>query len=331
MSRASRYACAPRSLADHRSIGLMTGIAKQLSFALLARIFLAMIPTAAAQLAYAADLLGTETNYALPPVQQPDFLASWIAMVTATQAAQPHWITPLAVTTPRLEQEYRFDAFSTNQGNGTHINNYGGTRGLEFIPTYDTQVTIGMPGWIDERTARGRTIEGWGDMSVLFKYRFLSANEEQGNYIFTGFLQLAVPTGVNMISNDLYVLQPTLAFGKGWGNFDILATVSQQYPIASIGADNRLISNFGDPVLANVVLQYHLFEYFWPEVEFNYTYWPNGTHEGLSQLLMTTGIVIGRIPIAERVKFIIGAGYQTALTSNPVVNNNWILTARLTF
>jgi hypothetical protein len=265
------------------------------------------------------------------PASEPNFISSWLDMVTRSQAAQPHWVTPLAVTTPRLEQEYRFDTFSTNQGNGTHVNNYGGTKGLEFIPTYDTEVIVGVPGWIDERTPRGREIQGWGDMSLLLKYRFLSANEEQGNYIFTGFLQLSVPTGANMISNDLYIVQPTLAFGKGWGNFDILATISQQYPVASIGDSPKAISNFGDPVLANVVFQYHLLEYFWPELEFNYTYWPNGIHEGLNQVLMTMGVVVGRIPIAGRSNLIIGAGYQTALTSNPVINNNWILTARVTF
>jgi hypothetical protein len=37
------------------------------------------------------------------------FFADWFDMVSATQAQQPHWITPLATTTPRLEQEFRYD------------------------------------------------------------------------------------------------------------------------------------------------------------------------------------------------------------------------------
>ena len=40
-------------------------------------------------------------------------------------------------------------------------------------------------------------------MPFLFKYRFAAANEENGNDIVTGFLQMSVPTGVNTISNDL--------------------------------------------------------------------------------------------------------------------------------
>ena len=34
---------------------------------------------------------------------------SWLDMVSATQAAQPNWMTPLVTVTPRLEQEFRWD------------------------------------------------------------------------------------------------------------------------------------------------------------------------------------------------------------------------------
>jgi hypothetical protein len=32
---------------------------------------------------------------------------SWLDMVSASQAAQPSWMTPLVTATPRLEQEFR--------------------------------------------------------------------------------------------------------------------------------------------------------------------------------------------------------------------------------
>jgi hypothetical protein len=38
-----------------------------------------------------------------------DFFSTWFDMVSRTQAEQPHWVTPVATTTPRLEQEFRFD------------------------------------------------------------------------------------------------------------------------------------------------------------------------------------------------------------------------------
>jgi hypothetical protein len=43
--------------------------------------------------------------------------ASWLDMVSATQAQQPHWMTPLVTVTPRLEQEFRADYY--HQQNGT--------------------------------------------------------------------------------------------------------------------------------------------------------------------------------------------------------------------
>ena len=34
-------------------------------------------------------------------------IRSWLDMVSASQAAQPSWMTPLVTVTPRLEQEFR--------------------------------------------------------------------------------------------------------------------------------------------------------------------------------------------------------------------------------
>jgi hypothetical protein len=39
-----------------------------------------------------------------------------VATASATQAAQPHWMTPLVTVTPRLEQEFRADFFSQTLG-----------------------------------------------------------------------------------------------------------------------------------------------------------------------------------------------------------------------
>ena len=88
---------------------------------------------------------------------------------------------------------------------------------------------------------------------------------------------------------------------------------------------------FGNPFLTNVALQYHLFHYFWPEFEVNYTYWPSGTHKDLSQVLLMPGMIIGRIPLGGRNNLIVGAGYQFAVTDNPVTKNNWVITTRVTF
>jgi hypothetical protein len=78
-------------------------------------------------------------------------------------------------------------------------------------------------------------------------------------------------------------------------------------------------------------LQYHLFKYFWPKLEVNYTYWPNGVRAGLNQVLLTPGLILGRFALAPRQNLIVGVGYQVAVTPNPQLQNNLVVTVRYTF
>jgi opacity protein-like surface antigen len=90
-------------------------------------------------------------------------------------------------------------------------------------------------------------------------------------------------------------------------------------------------NQMGTPVASNTTFQYHLFDYLWPEVELNYTWYPNGEHEGLNQLFVTPGLVLGKFKIHDRFGFTIGAGTQIAVTDTPTYNRNIILTARFPF
>ena len=56
-----------------------------------------------------AVFLCTLSLAAMPAVAQDSFIARYQARVSATQAEQPHWVTPLVTVTPRLEQEIRTD------------------------------------------------------------------------------------------------------------------------------------------------------------------------------------------------------------------------------
>ena len=56
---------------------------------------------------------------------------------------------------------------------------------------------------------------------------------------------------------------------------------------------------FGDPILWNTAFQYHFMQYFWPELEVNYEYWPNGERGGLNQVLLTPGLIFGRFKIGQ--------------------------------
>jgi hypothetical protein len=286
--------------------------------------------------------------YKAAPFADGAYGGSWLDMVSASQAAQPSWMTPLVTVTPRLEQEFRYDVYSQqngkgSQGNGQQINNYGGPGGprVELIPAYNWEVILAAPPYETATGPKG-SAQGWGDWpAFLVKYRLLSANKDNGDYIVTAFFQMSDPLGTaGKISNGILAAQPTIAFGKGWGDFDIQSTVSVQVPVSAINTPGTTAatnqSNYGDPILWNTSFQYHVFQYFWPEVEVNYEYWPNGEHKGLNQVLLTPGLILGRFKIGQDsptrpINLIVGAGYQIAVTQNPVTQNNFVGTVRITF
>jgi len=88
-------------------------------------ITVAPLPVTAGDL---ANLPGVGSPPPLIPAPTGNFFADWFAVASATQAAQPHWMTPLVTVTPRLEQEFRANFFGQTQGNGTPIDNFGGAK-----------------------------------------------------------------------------------------------------------------------------------------------------------------------------------------------------------
>lgn len=260
-----------------------------------------------------------------------DYFAHWFDRVHAAQASQPHWITPIATVTPRLEEEFRYDQFWQSQSSGARLDISDGGKGLELIPATSTELLFNLPPYQD-RTVK-KPASGFNDWQFLvIKQRLLSANEENGNYIISAFFGVQAPTGIGAFTNHAWIITPTLAAGKGWGNFDIQGTIGVPIPLN----DERII---GTSVVSNVTLQYHLGEVFWPELEFNTTYWADGQRAGKTQVFLTPGFVLGRFPLGGGLKGIIGLGYQVAisptLTRTPVLtptyNHAWILSTRLAF
>ena len=258
------------------------------------------------------------------------FFDRWASIARAAKASQPPWITPLATVTPRLEQEFRYDQFFEHTDAGADIKVYDGGKGLELIPTLTNEVLINLPPY-DDRTI-AKPAKGWGDWPALtIKQRLLSANEENGNYIVTTFLGVQAPTGQVPFTNDAWVITPTLAAGKGWGDFDIQATVGVPIPLEHE-------DTIGVSIVTNVAFQYHIAKYFWPEIEVNYTHWTDGDRSGKDQVFITPGLILGRFELAQDMNLIVGGGYQFAVTPvstkpvlTPVYDNNWIATTRLTF
>jgi hypothetical protein len=281
----------------------------------------------AAALAVSGNRVGAQAETS--PDSSSAFFDAWTATVHAAQASQPGWITPLATTTPRLEEEIRYDQDAETLRKG-EIDIYDGGKGLELIPTGNTEVIITAPPY-QVRTG-SEPSSGFNDWpGILLKYRVLSANAASGDYIVTVFAQYGIPTGIAALTNDNHVFTPTLALGKGFGDFDIQATVGEAIP-------TRDYSNAGRAIATNITAQYHIAKLFWPEVEMNRTDWRGGARDGRSQTYITTGLVVGRIVLNDRSKLIFGAGYQTAVSHvyaaspmTPTFNHNWIFSTRVTF
>jgi hypothetical protein len=119
-----------------------------------------------------------------------DYLINWFPRVTQIQSEQPHWVTPLVTVTPRLEEEVRYDQLWQANPHGVATDNFGAGKGLELIPFQNTEIILGVPAWIahNGHILHGKDVDkdDWADETFLVKYRLLSANEENGNYILTG-------------------------------------------------------------------------------------------------------------------------------------------------
>ncbi len=254
------------------------------------------------------------------------FAQRWFANSDSSREAQPHWMTPIITVTPRLEQEFRYDQSWQDRPKEVSVDNYGNGKGLELIPTFNTEVIVGIPSYVVRDTGKGQT-SGWADETLLLKYRFAAENEEHGNYIVTGFLAVSLPTGSEAFTNHATVITPTLAAGKGWGTrdagFDIQSTLGVAIPTSDL-------DTLGSPITWNTTFQAHL-GLLWPELEASYTYFKNGPDDGKSQTALTAGLVLGRYRLSQRLRFIVGGGYQWAISSFKTLNDTWLLTARLAF
>jgi hypothetical protein len=264
-----------------------------------------------------------------------DYFLHWFDRVDEVSATQPNWPSPIMTTTPLIKELIAYGQSLQTLPNGARTTVYNGginALGLHFVPTLSNEFTIGLPTY-QVRTGRNPAA-GLTDLPfLLVKHRLASANAENGDYIVTVFLSGQAPTGITAFTTNAYYITPTLAVGKGFGDLVVQATVGTPWPTSNY-------DKLGTQLVTNVAFQYHLFKYFWPEVEFNYTHWMNGPRNGVDQLFMTFGATIGTFSIPDtRLKANFFGGYQTALTPHPsiktpltpVYNHGWLFGGRLLF
>jgi hypothetical protein len=252
---------------------------------------------------------------------QDGYFSDWFKRVDKSKAEQPHWITPLATTTPRLEEEVRYDQLWQVNPKGVTTDNFDGGKGLELIPFEKVEVIFNVPPYLEHNNPKVH--DGFGDVAFLVKYRLLAANEEHGNYILTAFLGWTLPTGSHTNGAPHAVITPTIAYGKGLGHFDVQGTFGIAFPSSDT---NKLGRNY----LWNNAFQYHVWK-LWPQVELNSTFYQDGPNDGKKQNFVTPGLIIGRLRFYKRVGFVIGGGYQIATTHFHTSNHNAILSIRFPF
>jgi hypothetical protein len=251
-----------------------------------------------------------------------NLLRAWLDLEEKVQAAQPDWLSPLATTSGRLKQEFRYDIWDQPSRGGNRNYQFGGNKGLEVITSSRTQILIGVPTYtlVSPNGPPG----GFGDLPLMLKFRISSAERTEGNYLVTFLLAATAPTGSHRYGAGEAVVTPTMAFGKGWGRFDVQSTLGVNLPAGDT-------AKLGRQVLWNTAFQYQAARKLWPELEANSTFYTTGKHAGETQVFLTPGLGFGRAHLAGRFRVSSAVGVQIAATHFQTYNHRWMFSTRVSF
>lgn len=249
-------------------------------------------------------------------------LLSWLHMAAETQANQPDWLSPLATTSGRLKQEFRYDIWDQPSSLGNRTYQFGGNKGLEFITTSRTQILLGVPTYT--LVSPSGPPGGFGDLPLQLKFRIASAERSEGNYLLTFILAATAPTGSHRYGAGDGMVTPTIAAGKGFGRFDVQSTLGANLPTGNT-------TKLGRQLQWNTAFQYQTAWKLWPEMEINFTFYKTGPHSGETQAFLTPGLGFGRIRLRRGFRFSSAAGMQIAVTRFHTYDHRWMFSERLSF
>lgn len=269
-------------------------------------------------------LLGATTATSLG---QDNFYSKWQAHTTAIQVQQPSWPPPLVAPYPMLIQVFRADFTRQITPTLTSTWNYGASRGLNVVPGLKSEFDFYYPPYLQHNTPKVK--DGFGDVGFLYKYRIISRNEKNGNFMLSAQLTATIPTGSHSNGSTDSAVSPTLLFGKGFGKFDVISCLGGTLPT---GDTKKL----GRSVAWNTTAQYHISKYVWPELEANSTYFFRGKNDGKKQNFLTPGIVFSKFKLRpddakSRLGVAFGAGMQIATSQFHTYNHELALTSRFVF
>lgn len=243
-------------------------------------------------------------------------------MTAETQANQPDWLFPLATTSGRLKQELRYDIWDQPSAQGNRTYQFGGGKGLEFITSSRTQILAGIPTYTLH--SPNGSPGGFGDLPLMLKFRIASAQGGEGNYLLTFIVGATAATGSHRYGAVDGVLTPTVAFGKGWGRFDVQSTFGANLPTGHT-------AKLGRQLQWNTAFQYRAAWKLWPELEANSTFYKTGTNAGNEQVFLTPGLGFGRVRLSKGFRFSTAAGLQIAVTKFHTYDHRWMFSERISF
>jgi hypothetical protein len=205
--------------------------------------------------------------------------------------------------------------------------NYGAGRGLNLIPGFNSEVDVYYAPYIQHNTPKA--IDGFGDVGFLYKYRILSKNEKDGNYMLSAQLTATIPTGSHSNGSPDSSISPTLLSGKGFGKFNVISCLGGTLPTEET-------NKVGRSVAWNTTAQYHISKYVWPELESNATWFFAGKNNGKKQNFVTPGIVFSKFKLrpgdeTSRIGVAFGAGMQIATSQFHTYNHELAFTTRFVF
>ena len=163
----------------------------------------------------AAQQAGESAQNSSAPEEKkgPSLLERWLRMTDKVEETQPDWLSPLATTSGRLKNEIRYDVYDQPAAGGNRQYQLGGNRDVELITSPRTQILLGIP--TCNITSPNGPPNGFGDLPLQMKFRIVSAERTEGNYLLTFILAATAPTGAHRYGSGDGVVTPTLAFGKG--------------------------------------------------------------------------------------------------------------------
>jgi hypothetical protein len=253
------------------------------------------------------------------------FFSGWEDRVRETLSEQPSWPIPLVTASSGLLQVARTDFVRQIAPAGTDTWNYDNSKGVNFVPWYKVEFDVLAPPYVQHNSTAK---DGAGDFSMLLKYRLAAGNESHGNYSVSFAITGSLPTGSYKNGSLAATITPTICAGKGFGRFDVQTTLGAVLPASNT-------TQLGRPIVWNSVGQYHLYKWFWPEIESNATFYHGGPSDGRPQNFVTPGLMLSKFKLRQesrsRPAFVFGGGMQVATTRFHSYNHGLAVTSRLLF